>query len=187
MKLRVVTGPAAEPVTLDDVKAYCRVAHDDDDVLLTSLIEAARRRAELHTRRAFVTQTLELALDGQPCRDYVDLPYPPLASVTSVKYVDGDDVETTWSDANYHVDTIGEPGRVALVTGGAWPDTGDLRSVNSILIRYVAGYGAASAVPDAIQTAIMEIARKMYDADMVLVKDSMEASLLAPFRILRVA
>ena len=187
MKLRIVTEPASEPVTLDEAKQYARIAHTDDDLMITGMVEAARKTVEQFTRRALITQTLELALDGPPPGEYVDLPMPPLASVTSVKYVDGDDVETTWAATNYHVDTIGEPGRVYLVTGGTWPDTADLRSTNSLLFRYVAGYGTVNSVPDVLKTAIMEIVRKMYDAEPVMVMGSMERSLLAPFKILRVA
>ena len=56
MSLQLITPPAIEPVTLAEAKAHLKVDTTDDDTLITSLIAAARARAEWHTRRAFITQ-----------------------------------------------------------------------------------------------------------------------------------
>ena len=186
MKLSVYTQPATEPVSLVEAKAHLRVAHTDDDSYITSLIEAARRSAEFFTKRAFITQTLELALDVEPSGGFVELPMPPLASVTSVKYYADDDTATTMDSADYHVDIIGEPGRVVLLQDASWPTAAELRTVNAYVIRYVAGYGTASAVPEQIKAGIREIIRKMYDGEAVLVKGSLERELLTPYRVVRV-
>ena len=84
MSLQLNTPPAAEPVTLAEAKAWLRVdTGDDDDALITSLISAARARAEWHTGRAFVTQGWTLWLDCWPSGACAEIPLPPLQGVQS--------------------------------------------------------------------------------------------------------
>jgi uncharacterized phiE125 gp8 family phage protein len=51
--------------------------------------------------------------------------------------------------------------RVVLNSGEIWPV--DLRRTASVVVRYVAGYGAATAVPQLIKTSIMMHVTAMYD------------------------
>lgn len=46
-------GPIPSLVTLADVKANSRIMHDDDDLLLQDMIDAAHERAEEETGRVF--------------------------------------------------------------------------------------------------------------------------------------
>lgn len=158
----VITGPAVEPVTLTEAKLHLRVDHSTDDTLITSLIVAARQYVEDVTWRALVTQTLEVTLDDWPDGEMLVLPRPPLASVTSVKYVDSDGTETTWAAGNYQVVTQGTPGRLVLAYGVSWPSV-TLRAANGITVRYVAGYGLAAAVPDLLKTAIKLMVGHWYE------------------------
>jgi len=94
MNYKVITAVTAEPVSLADAKLHLRL--DDiggshpHDALVTSLISSAREFAEHYTGRALAQQTLEVALDSFPNGDTIDLPRPPVASVTSIKYDDSD-------------------------------------------------------------------------------------------------
>jgi len=90
MKFKVVTPVATEPVTLAEARLQCKVDADDTthDALITGLITAAREFAEHYTGRALAPQTLEAALDAFTDDDYIDLPMPPVSSVTSIKYTD---------------------------------------------------------------------------------------------------
>ena len=45
MGLVIVTPPAAEPVTLEEVKEELRIQHDDDDARLDRLITEASLRS----------------------------------------------------------------------------------------------------------------------------------------------
>lgn len=163
-------APAGEPITLAEAKAWLRVDSTDEDVLIASLIQAARAYVETFTSRALITQQFELSLDGFPGSDRfasgrlsearggavvgreIVLPRPPLISVQSVKYYDTDGTLQTFSSAGYHVDTKAQPGRVVLDEDYDWPDI-DPRP-NAVIVAYTAGYGTPSQVPQGLRTAI---------------------------------
>lgn len=66
MPTQIVTPPSVEPVTLTEAKAHLRVDVTDDDLLIGSLIIAARQFAETVTRRALVTQSWKMTQDQFP-------------------------------------------------------------------------------------------------------------------------
>lgn len=154
-KTKIITVPAAEPVTLTEARAHLRIDDTTEDTLITTLITLAREYVEARSGRAIITQTWEQYLDEFPAVDYVELKYPKLQSITSVKYYDVDNVEQTWTSTNYDVDIISEPGYFKIVSTGTsgWPTTYD--RPNAVTIRYVCGYGAASTnVPEIVRAAI---------------------------------
>lgn len=158
MPLIIITAPTEEPVTLAEAKLHCKVDGTDDDTLLTALIVAARQQAEHRLGRALCTQTLEKVLDIFP--DGIKLPMPPAVSVTSVKYLDADGTEQTLSGASYTLDKDSAPGWLVPAYGLSWPDT---RAVpNAVRVRYVAGYGAATAVPQSIKAWMLMAISTMY-------------------------
>lgn len=161
MALKLITPPAVEPVTLNEAKAHMRVDGTDEDSLIEQLIKVARRWCEKYQRRAYITQTWELWLDGWPqdaagnSSDYIYIPRPPLQSVSSVKYYDTDDVEYTLDGADYFVDDKSEPGRIVLAYGKSWPST-TLRPANGICVTFVTGYGnTGDDVPGEVKQAIL--------------------------------
>lgn len=158
----VVTGPEEEPVSTEEAKLDLRVDHDDEDALIDEYVMAARQHVENTTWRALVTQTLEAAFDAWPSGTVLVLPRPPLQSVTSVTYTDKDGNSTVWDAANYIVDSRRQPGRLVLAYGKSWP-TATLQPTNGIVVRYVAGYGAASAVPAIYKKAIKLLVGEMYE------------------------
>tara|TARA_X000001388_G_C2206457_1_gene113300 strand:+ start:183 stop:845 length:663 start_codon:yes stop_codon:yes gene_type:complete len=177
--LVVSSAPSSEPLTLSDTKSYLRVDHSSDDSLITSLIIASRQLVEEHTGRALITQTLHLFLDGfneaeDPLwegvrtgpylnfyKNYIDLPRPPVASVTSIHTFDDDDNSTLYATANYYVNSAREPARIVLRTGSTWPTA--LRVANAIKVVYEAGYGSAGAVPNPIKQAMLQLVAHMYE------------------------
>jgi uncharacterized phiE125 gp8 family phage protein len=176
MSTKLITEPAVEPVSLEDMQEHLRVETDgtnpDDDVIL-ALISVAREFVERFSNRALITQTWELALDAFPCCDHIVLPYPPLQSIFSLKYYDTDETELTISSDNYQLDTYLEPGKIILAYGEVWPSQ-TLRSANGVIVRYVAGFGnTASDVPGRYKHAIKMVAAHLYENR----EDSMERAL----------
>ena len=148
MSLKLITGPAIEPITTQEAKDHARVDIADDDDYINGLIASARWTFEDITNRALITQTWRLDLDGWPEGNEIVIPRAPLQSVTSVAYLDQDGNSNTWATSNYIVDADSTPGRVVLAYGQSWP-SGVLYPVNPIRITFVAGFGsAASAIPD---------------------------------------
>lgn len=143
------TGPATEPVSRAEAKRWLRIDDDvtDHDDEIDQLVSEARARAERVTGRALVTQTWKLRLDRFPCYDgavFVNL--PPLASVSSITYVDTDGATQTLSAALYQVDAYSQPGRIAPAYDESWPDTRE--QLNAVTITFVAGVAAASVDPE---------------------------------------
>ena len=191
MALKLITAPAAEPVSTSEAKAHLRVDTTADDTYIGTLITVARQNVESHLRRSLINQTWEVVLDAFPA-GVIRLPKPPLASVTSIKYTDDEGNESTYSSANYVVDSDTEPGRVVLKSGQTWPAV-TLAAANGVRVRYVAGYGAAgSNVPQAIRQAILLVIGSLYEnREDVLVAQGVSigvlpfgvVALLAPYRI----
>ena len=150
MPTRVITAPTLEPITLAEAKTHLVVDSSvtADDTYITALIQVAREYAENYTRRSFVQRTLEMTLpDFAGYQTEICLPYPPLQSITSVKYLDADGVLTTISSADYQVDTYSIPGRLKPAYLDSWPvvTRGDF---NAVQIRYIAGYDTVGSPPD---------------------------------------
>jgi uncharacterized phiE125 gp8 family phage protein len=156
------TAPTVEPVTVNEARDFLRIDFDDDEVLVGALITAAREYVEGYTERALVNQTWTVKMDDFWGDCVLELPYPPLSSVTSITYVDTDGASQTVATATYTVDTDSEPGRIYLAYGKTWPTARSER--NAVTITFVAGYGAAaSAVPDRAKTAIKMLVGDMYE------------------------
>lgn len=162
MGLVLITPPTEEPVSLEEAKLHLRVDISDDDALIGGLIQAARERAEDILRRALITQTWELTLDRFPSGNELELPFPPLQSVASIKYTDSDGDEAEFSSDDYIVDTAEEPGKVILAYGSNWPSV-TLYPTGAVKVRFVAGYGEATAVPQTFKQAILLMAGEWYE------------------------
>lgn len=179
MNIKVITPPAAEPVTLTEAKAQCRVDISDDDVLLTGLITAAREKVEELSWHACMAQTLELVLDTWPAGAYlnwpaqgrptlphmgfIELPRPPLQSVTSFTYTDSAGTATVWDAANYIAATDCVPGRIVPVWGQHWPSV-TLQPVQGLRVRFVAGWSSAALVPQQLKLAILMLVGHWYES-----------------------
>lgn len=188
MNLTLKTAPETEPVSEAEAKVHLKVDHTDDDTYINTLIEVARLHAEELTQRGFITQTWELRLDWFPHQ--IDLLRPPVISVTSVKYIDEDGAEQTLAADQYTLDKFKEPGRLVEEFDQTWPTTREVP--NAVIVEYIVGYGAATAVPDTIKQAILFLIAHWYEQREAIIigtivaetPDTFEA-LLGPFRIIR--
>lgn len=153
MGMRLIQAPAGEPVTLAEAKAHLMETARDRDNLLLAAISASRRALDGRNGilgRALMPQTWELTLPAFP--DQITIPLPPLRSVTSVKYRDGDNVLQTLDPAEYLVDATSEPAMIAPVT--SWPSTYS-GLFEAVTVRFVCGYASADAVPEPLKTALL--------------------------------
>lgn len=177
----LITPPAEEPVTADELRAHLRDAPDPDAVLVR-LIKAAREYVEEATGLALISQVRELTLDDWPARGdglgwwdgvrdgaiigtsprYLELPKAPLLSIVSVTTFDTANNPSVWLASEYYADTGSRPGRLTLSSGAVWPVP--TRPAAGIVIRYTAGYGeTAATVPNALALAVLQIAAHWYE------------------------
>lgn len=181
MSLQLTSPPATEPVSLAEAKAWLRVeSGNDEDDLITALIEAARVRCEWHCGQAFITQGWTLWLDSLS-DGVVHLPLPPLRSVDSVTLYDADGNASTLDGSAWAMDAPG--GRLIFTA----PHPG-LRALNAAAIIFTAGYGQASDVPASIRSAVLQTISWLYEhrgGDAAPVPEGALA-LLAPYRALKV-
>lgn len=158
-----IAEPALEPVTLTEAKVWCRVTHTDEDDRITMLIKDARQQIEKFLERSLITQTWELVLDAFP--DTVDVPlwFGQIQSpLVSLKYLDPDGAEQSWSLGNVVLDIETSPGWVRPAVGLTWPSTID--SANAVRIRYKAGYGDAAAnVPETLKSRLLALVVLLYE------------------------
>lgn len=82
MTVRLITPPAAEPVTLEMARLHTRAEAVEDDALLTVLITAARQQGEGVTRRVFGESVWEV--ETGPLTSPFRLPLVPCMAVESV-------------------------------------------------------------------------------------------------------
>ena len=149
MSTQVVIQPATEPVSLAEAKAYLRVTSSDEDATISFLIGVAREAAEHELGRSLITQTREKTLDVFPID--IRLDYPPVQSVTSIKFLDENGDEQTLSSSSYKLDNASDskPAWVKIATGRSWPST--YPEINAVRVRYVAGWASAAEVPQSIK------------------------------------
>jgi len=149
MGLTLLTAPTEEPVSLAEAKAHLRVDFHDEDVLIASLIVAARQAVEERTGRALVTQKWRQTLDAWPLDGVIELDKPRLISIEAVSYLDSDGNRQTMDAAAYQTVTDTLIGTVQAAYDTTLPSCRE--TPGSIRVDFTAGYGNAAAVPQPIK------------------------------------
>ena len=193
MALTLSVEPAELPVTVAEAMAHMRVEDAAEVTYVEGLLAAAVEHLDGVagiTGRALVTQTWIWTLDDFPAsaEDRLELPLPPLQSVSVVEYVDTDGVDQTWSAASYTVVPTQKLGFIVPAYGEDWPSVRD--ETNAVTITFVAGYGAAAAVKAPLKLAIKELVAHWYENREPVLVGSIVANipltvdrLLGPYRI----
>jgi uncharacterized phiE125 gp8 family phage protein len=193
MGLTLVTAPAAEHVTLVEAKSHLRVEVDTDDGLIAAYVLAARQAVEDFTRRKLYTQTWDYTIDsnwptvrvGGVDRPRIVLPLPPLQSVSSITYYDGNGALQTLATSQYRVDATGLEGRIEPAYNVTWPTVRD--QMSTITVRMVVGY---TTLPEPIRHAILLTVGNLYKHRESVVTGTIAAELpqsaqmlLFPYRV----
>jgi uncharacterized phiE125 gp8 family phage protein len=138
-----------------------------EDPYLIALRQSAREYVESFCRRALLTQTWDLKLDGFPedgCA--IELPLAPVSAVSSITYVDTNGDSQAWSSSLYQTDLPSGPkaARARIIPAYAqyYPTTRD--RLNAVTVRFVAGYGAAaSSVPASLKSGMKLLIGHWYE------------------------
>lgn len=162
MSLTLVTGPTSEPLTVQQAKDHLRLDTDDDDSLLAELIRTARTWVEGQTRRGILTQTWDFSIDGgwpyYNATPYIQLPINPVASVTSITYVDGSSPNPTLAASDYTVAARTYGSYIVPAYGSTWPTPRDVP--DAIVVRFIVG---ESTCPKPLEHAMKLLVTHMYE------------------------
>jgi uncharacterized phiE125 gp8 family phage protein len=191
MPLILTSGPATEPISLADAKLHARVDGDAEDILISSLVLAARMHIERNLDIALIRQSWSLYLDRWPDAAFVELPLGPLISVDAVRLYSPANTFVTLDPSLFVVDAASRRPRLARNQGQSWPLPG--RAINGIEIAFTAGYGEAEEdVPMPIRQALRMLVAHWYEArEPVLFGETADpvpatvAHLLKPYRSIR--
>lgn len=150
------TSSPVQAISLSDAKRSLGVSDDSHDRDIDELIEAATNVLRRWTGRAPITTNYRLSLSCFRCP--LELPFPPLASVTSVEYRDSAGVLVPIT--NYQVQTSENvPAILSPAPTEVWPIVQSSR-VDAVVINYVAG--PTEALPETKQF-IRLLIRHWYD------------------------
>lgn len=177
-----VDGPAVEPITLPEMKAYLRVDDEAEDNLIAGLIRAARLMVESASRRVLIEQRWRIVMDRWPDSGQVRLPVAPLIAVDRIRVLNGEGTASEVEPSSIATDPVSDP---PSITVSGVPDPGKPR--NGIEIELRAGFGAtAEAVPATLKLAIRILVAHWFEnrgdvaGEQTLPPDAM--ALVAPFR-----
>jgi len=165
--VKVINGPSITPITLSEAKNYLKVDVNADDDLITDIIAASVAHIEQYLGQKICTQTVEEVFDNVPMVKVEDrwptlyLTMNPVQSVTYVQYKDTNEQIQTWDSSKYVVDTYRKMARITPSYGQVFPDL--LAEINSIIVRYVVGYGSTTAsIPSNIKQIMRLLISDMY-------------------------
>lgn len=206
MGLSLVAAPATEPISLTEAKSHLRVDHSSDDTLISALITMAREYVEAETNRALFTQTWDWFLDDFPppagnekqCTDLlnlygydyprfsiIEIPKPPLQSITWVKYADPTTGTMTAlvNGTDYEYETASERGRLCPVYAKQWPTV--KVQLNAVNIRFVCGWTNAtvSLIPKGLKHAMLLLIGAYYENREAIVTSKDVRELPVPFTV----
>lgn len=162
MALILVTPAAAPIITLAEAKRHCRVDHDDDDAYLEGLVATVADNlggVEGWLGRSLGVATWEYRIDAFP-DGKIALPFPPLADVSEIEYVDIDGAaQTVAGFRKFGIGAANSIGFVLPAYNEDWPEARD--EPEAVRITFTSGY---VALPPAIKHGALLILAHLYES-----------------------
>lgn len=169
--------PAAEPVTVAELKAFARIERADEDGLIAHLVTASRETVERETGLSLGRRAFRLVLDAVPTDGVTAPRRSPLQSVREVRVYDAAGAGRIVDPALVRIE--GERFKLAPALLGA----------SSLEIDFEAG---THEPPEGLRQAILRIAACSYEtrglvgnAMQPALVPSFARALMAPFRRVR--
>jgi len=201
--LRVIQGPATEPVTIDLARQHCRIDAGYDDALIGMYLTGARLEAEAYLNRALSTQKLRYAITWAPpptatplvpqslivfplnwpplVKRPIELPRAPAVSVEQIMWGPLDDMQLADAE-DYDLNLNVEPGYIAVK-----PQLLPRIPQQSMIIDYTAGWDGTdpASVPMPIRMALLVGVAHYYEnrGDVPAEMPAAFYRLLDPFRL----
>jgi uncharacterized phiE125 gp8 family phage protein len=179
----LLSGPAIEPVALDDAKSFLKVE-------IAALIAGARVHVEAQTRRALITQSWRLIRDAWPNNGRVAIAPVPLQALNAARVYNLDGTTQAIDPASFIVERAAAP---AILVFGASVPPAPGRVVAGIELDVTVGYGDdPEDVPADLRQAIRILVAHWYEnrgmiaagtATVALLPRTV-AALISPYRVL---
>lgn len=153
-------APTATPISVLEAKANLRIEDNDEDGLITSLIDRAVAvvDAEGQLGKAMVTQTWSQAFHAPGGRVFTKI---PAATLVSASYYDTSNNSQSLTIGDYNLLIHPDWSFICPDEGVSWPTT--YSRPDAITFIFTAGYGAATAVPDNIKQALILLVSHWYE------------------------
>lgn len=155
---RVITPPLREPLSLEEAKGHVRVDIQEDDILISNLIVAARELVESETSRKLIDTVVRFTFDqfpgGANCgcgsawdgfipssargADRIEFPLCPVTAVSAFSYVDENGVTQTLTGYVFKSPAV-DSSWVEPTWGNDWPAVRD--QTGAITITATVGHG----------------------------------------------
>ena len=175
IEYQLKTPPTAEPITLEEAKAWLKVDHNAEDTLIQLMITTARERCESITGLSLMAQqwvayvphwpmkteetwwdgVREGALHQEPIRA-IALCRGPVCQIDAVTLFDVDENATIYPTNHYLLDKARD--RLVLKSGAPIPE--GTRIINPIEITYTTGY---ELIPGVIKTSLLKLITHLYE------------------------
>lgn len=162
MTLARTAAPAANPITLDEVKAQLRVTSSDEDTHINSLIAAAVSYVDGTgvLGRAMITQDWAQWVSASP--GPVRLLIGPVQELVSVQYYDTDNAIQTATLSDFELRLAGDFSTILPKSGKSWPAS--YSRSDAIKITYRAGFGdTGTDVPAGVRLALIMLVAHWYE------------------------
>lgn len=157
-------APASAIINEIEAKRDLRITHEDDDVQIRRLCQAASDLIEERVGQALVTQTLRATSgNGLTGRALMRVPlYGPSLTITSVQYYDTANALQSATLADFEVQDGGDRAAsyFAPIKGASWPNAFD--RLDAIRVTYTAGYAEALSVPSPLRTAALMLVQHWF-------------------------
>jgi uncharacterized phiE125 gp8 family phage protein len=181
-----LTPPGKEPLTLAEARAYLRDALNEDDVLITSLITAAREWVERETGLSLISRKVVELFDDWPQSPILQLRSAPVQEVLELQVEGAEDAAITIDAAHYYLDNAIRPARLVRREGRSWPRPGI--KCGGIRVTLTTGFGPEPEdVPQALRQAVrmqMAVLYGLRAGDVPMTGDELQ-KLMQPFRRVR--
>ncbi|WP_417667351.1 head-tail connector protein [Roseibium sp.] len=156
----LIVPPAAEPVSVADMRAHLRLPGTQEDGLLAELVVAARQQVERETGRALISQGWRLYLEHWPVGRIIQLPVAPVIEVSEISAYDLGGHAQLLDPDDYTLDRSVSPARIRVKVGAGLPSS----SLLGLEIDFTAGYGeTAATVPATLKQAIRLLAAHWFE------------------------
>lgn len=165
MTVLQLEGPAVEPVSVSEARAYLRLDGTEDDAALAAFLKAARELCEAFTGLVLIATRFQetqafVTLPGTPvpwtASRTVRLSKRPLRQVAALTLISADGTRTPLSPTDYTVEE--DPHGAARLRMTFLPPAGA-----RVEADYWAGLGADwNTVPEALRTGILRLAAHLY-------------------------